>query len=482
MRNLLTTILLLATLTVAAQNYSPCYKEKYAEGVSLYNIGRYSEAKAKFVAAKDCPMPNTTEANAWIGKCDTRIKDEEAARQESEAYNSCTSVSSCNEYLDKYPNGKYVAEVKQKKQELQAEDDVYNGCVSIEKCNEYLKKYPKGRYVSLVTDTKINFLEEDNTYANCTTAEKCDEYLNKYPKGRYVAEVKGKREGLREEEWRKGRDEVVLTVKDAPRPFDRVTMEIVYVEGGTFTMGCTTEQGSDCSEDEKPAHQVTVSDFWIGKTEVTQELWYEVMHTSLRDQSQKAINLYKYSEKQLLSLGVGYNYPMYYVSYMEALDFCERLNGRLRDQLPQGWYFTLPTEAEWEYAARGGKKHSKHKYAGGNNINDVAWYKGNSDGKTHPVDEYKRSNALYLAGISGNVCEWCSDWKDEYNSDPQTDPQGSSSDKYRVYRGGSFIHDARDCQVSRRLGATENYRHFYIGFRVALVRSSLEKPRRPKRK
>ncbi len=480
MRNILTTILLLSALTLSAQNYSPCYKEKYAEGVSLYNIGRYSEAKAKFVAAKDCPMPNTTEANAWIGKCDTRIKDEEAARQESEAYNSCTSVSSCNEYLDKYPNGKYVAEVKQKKQELQAEDDVYNGCVSIEKCNEYLKKYPKGRYVSLVTDTKINFLEEDNTYANCTTAEKCDEYLNKYPKGRYVAEVKGKREGLREEEWRKGRDEVVLTVKDAPRPFDRVTMEIVYVEGGTFTMGCTTEQGSDCSEDEKPAHQVTVSDFWIGKTEVTQRLWEAVMHTSLQEQSKKAIELRNYSDKKLLSFGVGYDYPMYYVSYKEAMDFCERLNGILRGQLPTGWYFTLPTEAEWEYAARGGKKRSNYKYAGSDKINDVAWYEGNSD-MIHSVGQ-KNWNVISLADMSGNVFEWCSDWYGVYNSDSQTDPQGPSEGKHRVCRGGSFHLDAKYSRVAERYCQHENYRHFYVGFRVALVRGSLEKPRRPKRK
>ncbi len=468
MRNILTTILLLAALTVAAQNYSPCYKEKYAEGVSLYNNGRYSEAKAKFVAAKGCPMPNAKEADTWIGKCNKAIEETEKARQELEAFESCKSVEACNRYLDRYPNGKYVTQVQQKKQELQAEDDAYKGCSSIEKCDEYLKNYPNGRYVSLATDMKINLLEEDNAYANCTTVEKCDEYLKKYPKGRYVAEVKRKRnvEQEKEESKRKAEEAAAAKRKEEIKALAQtytvngVLFTMKYVEGDTFTMGCAEQDGNHCFGDEKPPHKVLLSDYCIGETEVTQALWKAVMRK----------NKSKYK---------GENRPVESVSWNECQEFCDKLNNLMRNSLPSGYKFALPTEAQWEYAARGGKNHSPYKFSGSNTIEEVAWYQKNSYAKgfdspdfgTHVV-KTKKANNLGLYDMSGNVCEWCVDWymNSYYEVSPSTNPKGPSAGSERVVRGGCWIRSDLPCWVYFRDSRAPDYSDSSCGFRLVIVR------------
>ena len=440
MRNILTTILLLAALTVAAQNYSPCYKEKYAQGVELYNKGDYNGAKAKFVAAKGCPMANTKEVDEWIKKCNKAIEETEKARQELEAFESCKSVEACNRYLDRYPNGKYVTQVRQKKQELQAEDIAYNGCVSIETCDKYLKKYPNGRYVADVKRKKQGLQTEDDAYKGCVSIEKCDEYLNKYSKGRYVAEVKRKREELLAEETKRKAENEAKGIYEV----NGITFKMIYVQGGTFQMGCTSEQG-DCTKYDKPKHKVTLSDFWMGETEVTQALWKAVMGSNP-------------------SYFKGDDLPVDNVTWDECQKFISKLNSLT------GKKFRLPTEAEWEFAARGGNKSQHYKYAGSNTIGDVAWYDGNSEGKTHLV-KTKKANELGLYDMSGNVWEWCSDRYGDYSSSAQTNPQGPSTGSVRVLRGGSWGVDdgARYCRVAYRDSDFPSNRFTTRGFRLALV-------------
>jgi len=248
--------------------------------------------------------------------------------------------------------------------------------------------------------------------------------------------------------------------------------EMVFVQGGTFTMGATEDQGtSDPYDDEYPSHQVTVSDFYIGKYEVTQQLWEYVMNYSGTAADGSTMSAYA-SEVWLGKMpsstyGLGPYYPAYYVSWADIVNiFIPRLNKIT------GKTFRLPTEAEWEYAARGGNKSKGYKYSGSNIIGDVAWYNSNSSAMTHQVGT-KAPNELGLYDMSGNVWECCSDWYDEnyYSSSPSNNPTGPSSGSYRVDRGGSWGNNARSCRVSYRDRSTPDYRDCYYGFR--LVCSSL---------
>ena len=223
-----------------------------------------------------------------------------------------------------------------------------------------------------------------------------------------------------------------------------VQFTMVEVGGGTFTMGATSEQGSDAWDEEKPAHEVTLSDYYIGQTEVTQALWEAVMGSNPSDSK-------------------GGNLPVERVSWDDCQVFIQKLN-----QLT-GKQFRLPTEAEWEYAARGGRKSRGYKYAGGNNIDSVAWCDGNSGNETHPVAT-KQANELGIYDMSGNVLEWCSDWSGDYTSSSQSDPQGSSSGSFRVIRGGCYYNFARNCRVSYRISNTLDYRSGYLGLRLSCNR------------
>ena len=222
-----------------------------------------------------------------------------------------------------------------------------------------------------------------------------------------------------------------------------VSFTMVGVEGGTFTMGATSEQGtSDPYDDEYPTHSVTLSDFAIGETEVTQELWQAVMGNNP-------------------SYFSGTNLPVEYVTWNDCQTFISRLNSLT------GKNFRLPTEAEWEYAARGGNKSRGYKYAGSNTLSDVAWYSDNSSSKTHPVKQ-KQANELGLYDMSGNVHEWCQDWFGTYSSSAQTNPTGPASGSNRVFRGGSWYSNAGYCRVSSRYYITPTYYYNNLGFRLAL--------------
>ena len=227
-----------------------------------------------------------------------------------------------------------------------------------------------------------------------------------------------------------------------------LTANMVYVSGGTFTMGATSEQSSYAWNGEQPAHSVTVSGFYICKYEVTQALWKAVMGSNPSNWK-------------------GDNLPVEMVSWNDCQNFIRKLNALT------GKNFRLPTEAEWEFAARGGNNSRGYMYAGSNNIGDVAWYVYNSESKTHAVGT-KSPNELGIYDMSGNVLEWCQDWYGSYSSASQTNPTGASSGSRRVLRGGGWVDYVWECRSSDRHDLTPDNRVNYSGLRLVL--SQLKKP------
>lgn len=235
-----------------------------------------------------------------------------------------------------------------------------------------------------------------------------------------------------------------------------INMKMIWVEGGDFLMGCTSEQGGDCHSDEQNVRRVTVDGFYIGMLEVTQSQWEKVVGTSISQQRNKA-------DPDFSLKGVGPDYPMYYVSWDEAIEFCRLLSNKT------GRTYTLPTEAQWEYAARGGNKNEGAKYAGSNMIDAVAWYTDNSGSSTHIVGS-KRANALGIYDMSGNVWEWCKDWyANSYVSYDTNNPVGPSSGSDRVDRGGGWDSNASSCRVADRDGSPPGDRYNDLGFRVVCI-------------
>ena len=231
-------------------------------------------------------------------------------------------------------------------------------------------------------------------------------------------------------------DAITIPVKDG------ICIEMVKVEGGTFMMGATSEMKNPNSN-EKPVHQVTLTnDYYMGKYEVTQALWQAVMGSNPSE--------YK-----------GDNLPVETVSWNDCQKFISKLNSLT------GRMFRLPTEAEWEYAARGGKESRGYQYSGSSNISDVAWYDENSGSKTHPVGT-KQANELGIYDMTGNVWEWCSDWYSSYSSSSQTNPTGSDSGSARVSRGGGWNCNASYCRLSVRFYYTPDFRLDILGLRLAL--------------
>ena len=222
-----------------------------------------------------------------------------------------------------------------------------------------------------------------------------------------------------------------------------ISFKMIRVDSGTFTMGATPEQGNDPRDNEKPAHQVTLSDYYIGQLEVTQELWQAVMGS----------NPSKYQ---------GPKNPVEQVSWNDIVnDFLPKLNKLT------GRNFTLPTEAQWEFAARGGNKSRGYKYSGGNDIYYVAWYDGNGNEQSHPVGQ-KSPNELGLCDMSGNVYEWCSDFQGFYTEEAQTDPLGPAAGVKHVCRGGFYFSYESSCRVSYRYFGNPDYAPETFGFRLAL--------------
>lgn len=215
-----------------------------------------------------------------------------------------------------------------------------------------------------------------------------------------------------------------------------VSFNMIHIEGGTFNMGY-----NNYNDGSKPVHKVTLSAYSIGETEVTQELWQAVMEN----------NPSKFK---------GPKRPVECVSWKDCQIFIQKLNSKT------GRSFRLPTEAEWEYAARGGNRSKGYKYAGSNTIGSVAWYDENSRGETHDVAK-KRANELGLYDMSGNVSEWCQDFFGPYSSESQTNPTGPSTGTTHVFRGGDFLLSYGFCQVWYHFDFIQGYAWYEIGFRLA---------------
>ena len=228
----------------------------------------------------------------------------------------------------------------------------------------------------------------------------------------------------------------------ANAPTAGMPADMVFVEGGTFTMGCTAARAGECGKGEKPAHEVTLSGYYISKFEVTQGLWESVMDGN---PSEFTGNI---------------NLPVESVSWNSAQEFIRKLNEKT------GKSYRLPTEAEWEYAARGGKGGKGYRYSGADVLSGMAWYDDNSAGKTHPVGD-KRPNGLGLHDMSGNVREWVNDSYADYGSRARTNPAGPLLGVVRAVRGGGWRDDAKYCRVSTRLDLHQYDSSAILGFRLA---------------
>jgi len=229
-----------------------------------------------------------------------------------------------------------------------------------------------------------------------------------------------------------------------------LNMKMVYVEGGEFLMGATSEQGSDAGSYEYPVRRVRLDSYYMSESEVTQGQWEKVMGTSIHQQADTGN-----------TNGIGQNYPID-VSWVDAQAFCRKLS------IITGRTYCLPTEAQWEYAARGGVKggNDKTKYSGSWSLDAVAWYGSNSGNKAHIV-KTKKPNELGLYDMSGNVWEWCSDWYDSYDENDLNNPTGASSGLSRVKRGGGWGSNASYCRVSNR--STPGNMNDSVGFRVVVL-------------
>ncbi len=258
---------------------------------------------------------------------------------------------------------------------------------------------------------------------------------------------------------------VVVLLATSCEPLQSVNVggiKPIQVQGGIFQMGSTDD---DSDDNEKPVHSVTVYSFYIAETEVTFDQY---------DAYCEDTDINKPGDKEGWGRG---SRPVINVSWYDAVKYCNWLSEKNNltsvytisdtsvtwNQSANGW--RLPTEAEWEYAARGGNKTRNYKYSGSNTVDDVGWYSGISESKTHPV-KGKDANELGLYDMSGNVYEWCWDWLGSYSSGDQTNPTGgASSESFRVLRGGSWLTDARPLRSANRSGHLPGDSGSNIGFR-----------------
>jgi len=304
----------------------------------------------------------------------------------------------------------------------------------------YLNKQPRGEFRALA-ETRANALEVEEREINAwDTAKKLDncagykKFINDFPNSPYrpLAETAEKR--------------TCKSASTLPAPLQKLEADMITVVGGSFAMGCKSGRDTDCDDNEKPPHKVRVGNFAIGRYEVTQAQWRAVMSSNPS------------------TFGNCEECPVEQVFWNDIQDFLQKLNTLT------GKRYRLPTEAEWEYAARGGNQSRGYLYSGSNTIDEVAWYDSNSGRKTHPVGG-KKANKLGLYDMSGNVHEWCEDdWHSNYNGAPVggsawvDSPRGS----YRVVRGGSCFRTAPLCSVAFRGYSTPAPLFGNIGFRLAL--------------
>ena len=251
---------------------------------------------------------------------------------------------------------------------------------------------------------------------------------------------------------------------------------MVYVEGGEFEMGATAEQSVAAKDNEYPVRTVKLDSYYIGKYEVTQAQWKAVMGTTVGYQMKKNYPKENYSPNDWNQLKTGDDYPIVYVTWEEAQEFCRRMSEAT------GKKYVLPTEAQWEYAARGGNKSNHYMYSGSDNVYEVGWYY--YKGVAEHIQEVglKKANELGIYDMSGNVHEWCSDWYGSYDKNDTINPQGAANPDdeslggwCRVVRGGAWNMYPYDCRVSCRRKGSEvvypgnGYGGYVLGFRIAVL-------------
>lgn len=356
--------------------------------------------------------------------------------KDTEWYNNCNSVADYRGYVSNYgKDGKhyneaksfidrYVADSTNKAQKAQAEAEA---------------------------KAKAKAEQEAKAKKEAEAKAKKEKEAQEKAEANAKKEAEAKAKKMKEDEAKPKKEAEAKAFTNKTFTVNGISFEMIAVKGGTFTMGGTSEQGSEAESDEKPTHSVTLSDYYIGKYEVTQELWQAVMGSNP-------------------SRFKGNNHPVEQVSWNDVQEFITKLNRQT------GANFRLPTEAEWEYAARGGNKSNGYKYSGSNSIDNVAVYEVNSYNKGNNHPDYgthavgtKSPNELGIYDMSGNVDEWCQDWYGNYSGGSQTNPTGQSSGSYPVLRGGSWYADARRCRVSFRFSGYPGDRKDIHGFRLVLV-------------
>ena len=435
------------TLTLTVDTDADIYVDDEYKGKGKWT-GRLSDGSHIFEARKTNHKPSKKSVDLVLGENKTITLDAPTPINGEIEIN--TTPMGATIYIDGKSYGEtpnYISDILIGEHELKL---TKQGCAEIKKTivikegealtiNETLQT---GKEISISTDQSGDKIYIDGNYIGTSPIT----YNLSYGSHEIKAEREGKTVSKAIDVVQSGGDSSVKLafIENQTFTVKGVSFTMIAVEGGTFKMGATSEQGGDADNDEKPVHNVTLSDYYIGETEVTQELWQAVMG--------KNPSNFKGNKK-----------PVEQVSWNDCQEFIKKLN-----QLT-GKNFRLPTEAEWEYAARGGNKSQGYKYSGSNTIDNVAWYTSNSGSQTHDV-KTKQANELGIYDMSGNVYEWCQDRYDSnyYSSSPETNPTGPTSGSYRVLRGGRWNFNARFCRVSDRSYFNPDYRNFNSGFRLAL--------------
>ena len=353
------------------------------------------------------------------------------------------TLSAFREYARLYPNGKYITEINDR-----IESSLWYSAKSentLSSYKQYLQQSKCKTFEEEATSAIVELNSQKRWKAIKFSGSEDDikEFINQYPNSSCKEDAQKRISEL--EALAKTNDEQQIAAEKSNLlvfAVKGVSFEMAKVEAGTFTMGATSEMTEPYS-DEKPTHEVTLTNnYYLGKTEVTQALWKAVMENSPSG--------FDGDEK-----------PVEQVSWYDCQKFISKLNSAT------GKNFRLPTEAEWEFAARGGNNSRHYRYGGSDILDDVVWYEDNCGDTTHDV-AMKQPNELGLYDMGGNVLEWCFDWYGSYSSTPQNNPMGSNSGTDHVARGGSFYFDARHCRSSQRMFCPPDCRRYDLGLRLAL--------------
>ena len=364
------------------------YQKDLEKGELLIDEEKYEEAKKHFTKMLAKYPKHEEDINRWLAVCDTFMADAE------------------QEELERQENLRREEEAQQQEEQRREEE---------------LRRQELARQQEIENAYRGDLQTGNDLEASGQYEPALEHYWNmlasysEYPD--YCTEINAQ----------------ILACEDAKKFVNKtitvngVSFKMVAVKGGTFTMGATPEQIGEANDNEYPAHEVTLSDYYIGETEVTNELWHVVMKGK------------PYTKKDA-------DKPKIKISWNDCRKFISKLNALT------GENFRMPTEAEWEYAARGGNNSQGYKYSGSNVIDLVAWYWDNARYDTHPVRQ-KQANELGLYDMSGNVFEWCLDWYGSYSSGLQINPSGPSTGSYHVLRSGTCFGNAELSRVSTRLAA-----------------------------